>query len=1103
VVSEMKSFEILDTEMVIQASISFLGNVENVDNSVLSFNSIATNIKNELIKIATESESTKSSSLINLLSFRKTSNPEGRSKNELTSDYLKRYSSRLVNYESLKSKPIKRIHSLINQCIDFLLHYLINDGNVVIRTKELPLTDFISHDLLDSKLWTVFPEFQKFFILFRSPKTTTDFAYAIPEHWRASFDKHLSSDNYRNLGNIVNCWRKVALRTNASSFAELRTSSFLEYRRLVRFEASLPWGRLVPVLNELGAKIDFSLINGVTSSELSSVGILVTDNDDINQRIIDKTIFEPIRMTKLFDTAGLGKPTYSVTKKRTKSLYFGEGEWSISNSKLSNYIPHRLAERMPDSPWVKSELEYIESLQEEGTRKNARSALRDLNIYLFSYLSWFFDSHQDLPYPFPNCPSRFISAIYISTSEIVNQNLYGSGGIYPISFVRFFRIMNSGSNEHTLQAKIQRIRKYFDYCLVKYVDIDGYEIKNNPIDETVTKSIKARSYRNKSTKTILEIDYWLLFSEYMNSFSEKLLNMLEDKHVIPHQGPIMLDLSGTLKALDHEIELGMTLPLYLNRTKTSDGRIALAPQYALALNIMASSGLRLSNTMWLEDSVWDNDDIGKKSEYAEIVVSTDKVKDGAFTSVIKRQTYNLLKKFEGLRAELENTPKQAIHYRGSESSKWGELIPFLGVGLTNKNYDILVSGLLTQLLYDFEHQLGSKVSQLGSHVFLAPIKHKQTSTRTEETKAIMFDTAFDDYALHISGERGVYFTPIAPRTLVTPHSLRKTLDTHLGLILGAKFVGGIMTGQTEATVEYYMEATPERYERAMEIKDQISSEMPKFASVQNFLKNEDHVRKAYIEKGLEGLGGFRLAVTELNQDELPEQINPNDIAVNATHICIYGNNCPKVILDKLGKKDCGLCPIAVSTPSDLIAIAAQIRFHADNIQDLNNKIADLKISNSQRTALINQRIHECEQAASWHSRYEFIKTSSQDDDGFIVLDDGLDEVKRTIKSISNLSDGEELYARLLEVQSSPLLQSDHLKRAAHRFSRRILRQIEAGVYEIPDTNPLEISLALIQKVAGMHKISSDDVKRLLEESHPKHLQRLSNDFSKWLLEAPK
>ncbi|MDX1751099.1 MAG: hypothetical protein R3271_12340 [Methylophaga sp.] len=1099
----MSDFKILDTDLVIQASISFLDNVDNVDDSFPSFSSLAICIKNELLKLATEAEPSKSNKLSDLLSFRKTSNPEGRGKNDLTSNYLKGHASRLVNYESLKSKPIKRIHSLINQCIDLLLHFLINEGKVVMRSKELPLTDFVSHELISSKLWTVFPEFQKFFILFRSPKTTTEYAYAIPEQWRSTFNKHLSSGNYRNLGNIVNCWRKVALRTNASSFAELTTSTFLEYRRLVLYEASLPWGRLIPVLNELGAKIDFSLIEGYTSSELSSVGTLVIDEDGIAQRIEDKTGFEHIRMPELFYTAGLVKTTYMVTKKRTESLFYEEGEWSISDAELSKFIPHRLSETMGNSPWVMSELEYIESLQEEGTRKSARSALKDLNIYLFSYLSWFFDSHKDLPYPFPSCPSLFLSAIYISTSEVVNQSLYGNVGVYPIPFIRFFRVMNSGSNEQTLQGKMQRIRRYFDYCSVKYVGIDGYEIKNNPIDETVTRSIKARSYRNKSTKAILEIDYWLLFSEYLNLFSEKLLSMLEDRHDIPHQGPVRLELSGTIKALDYELELGRTLPLYLQRTNSSDGRLVLAPQYALALSIIASSGLRLSNTMWLEDVVWDNDHIDKKSEYAEIVVSTDKVKDGAFTSVVKRQTYNLLKRFESLKSELVNSPKKAVQYKRSENSKWGELVPFLGVGLNNNNYDTAVSGLLTQLLYDFEHQFGSKVSQLGSHVFLAPIKHKQTATRTHETKAILFDTGFDDYALHILGERGVYFTPIAPRTLVTPHSLRKTLDTHLGLILGTKFVGGIMTGQTEATVEYYMEATPERYERAMAIKGQISSEMPRIASVQSFLKNDDHVRKAFMEKGLEGLGGFRLAVKELNHDELPEQVNPNDIAVNATHICIYGNNCPKVILDKLGKKDCGLCPIAVSTPSDLIAIAAQIRFHADNIQDLNNQIADLKISNSQRTALVNQRVHECEQAASWHSRYEFIRASSQDDDGFIVLDDGLDEVKRTLKSISNLSDGEQLYARLLEVQSSPTLQSHSLKRAAHRFSRKILRQIEADDYEIPEINPLEISLALLQKVASMHKISSEDIKKLLEESHPMHLQRLSNDFNKWLLETPK
>ena len=124
-----------------------------------------------------------------------------------------------------------------------------------------------------------------------------------------------------------------------------------------------------------------------------------------------------------------------------------------------------------------------------------------------------------------------------------------------------------------------------------------------------------------------------------------------------------------------------------------------------------------------------------------------------------------------------------------------------------------------------------------------------------------------------------------------------------------------------------------------------------------------------------------------------------------------------------------------------------------------------------------------------------------DSDGFITLGDGIDQVRKTIKSIGSLSKGQALYSQLEQVKSIPSLQSDKLRRTASRLSRKILRGINADTYDIPDANPVEISLALISKVVNAHGIDSTQIPLLLEDIANNNNNRLSAELNTLLLES--
>jgi hypothetical protein len=1106
--NQMILLKINDTDSAIRKSIDFLSNKTCSDMEVMSYETAFNMIKNELFLISTKPEPERTTKLYNLLDFRQQIYRESDGKNNPSAKSISARIALIFDISKLKKKAAKPIYVLLAKSIDFLQHYLINESAITPMGSYLPHTNFLEKDLIETSTWKIFPEFQKFWLLLRSPTTANQYRNIMPLKWGELYDTHIGKYGYTNAGNSVNCWRKVALKTNTSQFAEIDDLVLKKYRDSTPNDAALPWSNLIPLLNEMGAKIDQSSISIVSTYDNQNTKNIKENVFDSLAYRLESSDFVRDSYPQLFETVGTKKAKHVITRKAQIQAIIEIDDWYITKSKLTNFTVSELATSHPNSPWIKSQLEYINSLQEHGTKKNTRNALRDLNIYLFSYLSHFFAKNDALPYRYPVSPSDFKAAIYIHTSDIVNQSLYGENDIYPESFIDFFKELNSDAAPESTQSKLHRIKRYFEYCSTHYTGIEGYEILSNPISSIIFSKVKARSYRNRSVKEVLEIEYWLLFSEYLISVADKLVQMVEHSIPVPYRGATSIPLSGKIKALDYEIELSDSLPMNLKRIKRegeikrirskSNSNFYLEIQSTLALCIMASSGLRSANVMWLDCENWDSID-ERPDGYSGIWVATDKAKTKGFDSLVRSETYKIMKRFESIRESLDNSTKNLIPYQNEETSKWGEIKPFLGTGTTNTAYEIQLSETLTQLLVDFEHQLFKNNLDLGTYTFYGPVYRniESRSSLFTHTKTGMFVTDSEMTALHLENEPARLFTAIELTTLVTPHSLRKTIDTHLSLILGANFVGGLLTGQTESTVNYYSEVTPARYEKIIAIRDKI--QLPKVMTVQDTAKCADDIKKSFSDFGLQGLSGFRLAVKSVDDSKIPV-VNINDIAINSTHICIYGNDCPKEILVLIGgKKKCGICPVAISTASDLIPISAQIRFHADNISDYTKQLSIKNINPNEKNALIKKRIEECDQAASWYARHEFIRRATTAPNGFITLEDGRDRVQRTIQAISGIDQGSALYCRLKEVDSFPSLQSERLKRTANRVSRKILNHLKQENFELPDIDPVGIAVGLIAKVANMHSFSSDHIKVLLDEAASPPNNLTNSPFEDWLI----
>lgn len=896
-----------------------------------------------------------------------------------------------------------------------------------------------------------------------------------PSQWKQAYKEHIDSfGSYSTKCNAISAYRRIVFSLGISDFSELNDSSVQQFRSIDMSGAARSYGRAVPFFRQLGSTALTSV--GVAASipnpnRFKTIGSSFESCDKYN-RLADSRYYvyqdsEQKRCSGLIDVVITVKRTTSNTK-----ISFGDYEF---NDKWASYSLENL--KGIESPWIKSQQEFIKTFPEASTRKNVVAALQKLNAYLFHYLKYFF-SNNDVPYHFPEKISDFKNAIYIAPSDIVTEHLYKSTSIqFPLSLIDWIKNIHEETSDAVTKGRAKIIASYFDFVSLKYRGIDGYEINENPMSNMDLKRIRGYGYK-RSNKKLMQLEYWKLFSEFLFCLSERVISDIEDGVTIPYAGRFSINVNKNIEFGESTIHISAIEDISLKRCRVAK-RSHVQPQMLLAFLIMAKSGLRMANVMNLDLQTYDQNvdslEPLDNNDFIELHVNTDKAKNYAYTSLLSVPVFKLLKRFEAIRDQIEGVPKTPIHYGGSEQSKWSSFIPLLAT--TERNY--WDAALLSELLHIFEIQTKNSGVDLGSELFFKPtfISPKAFS----ELRAAKQRTPIDRYCVHYTNGDAAYFTPLDIATHITPHSLRKTLDTYYSILIGDRATGQFFTGQTEATVGYYREATPEIVNQVAAHVKNIS--LPSVVPVKKISRDEEEIRNQIARDGLSGINGFTFSAIDSDIDVQFSATNPSEIAINQTHICIYGNNCPPDILNSLnGKKNCAVCPVAIGTPHDGVAIVAQIKYHVDNIADINQQLLDKDLNSAEITSLKLARADELNFACSWFVRHKFIVAEAEKHGIYHVLDDGGERVKTKLKYMMSSSESDEIYSRLMETKASPSLQSNKLKQLAARLSRKLVRVIEQGDIELPDVKPVELALQLIGKVADAHGIPQNKLDELVKEA---------------------
>lgn len=917
--------------------------------------------------------------------------------------------------------------------------------------------------------------------------------------WVSDYHQLIDGWAERRAQGISACWRRLFIFKGISTFDQITKEAYTSFREEDPSNSDRNYNEVAPLLIKYGARLKLDDVRYYTSpsrkmrhslasqqpktiKRMNGLSNLLKELADSSERLKTHHILSSKDARKLTGLSGIVVTT-SLWKKHSAII---DGYQAAAN--ISDFSTSSLLENNEANIWLLTQNSFLESsAYEASTRKNYKKHFGILNEYIFGYLKYFFETANKfrVPYRYPKTIADFHGAIYVKNDDILARSMFKASPSeidWPLTLPDFIKERCSGQSKNTIKSVIRNLQKYFEFIVISYQHIDECKLATNPLSKIYNYGIRGTAY-NTTQKTVMELEYWMLFKEYLYEVANSLVSMIENKQNVPREGDVTVDINKSITFDKFNLTIS-EVTFYNPKYNTSDRRMWAKPQHLLALLVMAHSGMRLASALWLDRRLYSsqyNDETAKDAhELVPLFVSTDKVKETEWISHISKRIMDLLIRYDAVRDLCNDLPMNPIPYQGEEGGKWPDIYPLLSGN--KKNNDISHTEILNGLVIDFERKLRENNIELKRHSLYKP-KYIST-TQHLKNKAHKRKTKADTYCIHYPGQGDAYFTPIELSTAITPHSLRATIDTWLPLLVGGEAVGGLLTGQTPATVSYYAKVNPERALKMAEHKNSIakSTGLDNLVTAFDVAKDEEAVVSAIRKSGIGGLNGFVFSIqtdrenVEINLD----RIDPSDISIHATHICIYGDECPDDILESIKEKNCALCPVAIGTVTDLPGIAAKIRYHAENIAQINEELSNNYLSKAESGSLKKRRLSELKQASSWFVRLNWIEKSATNKDDLITFSDGIGRVQEKVSKVDVSQGFEAVYARLKETRGTPSLQSEKLRIQADRISRKLTRVSGEDLSSVEKIGCVEKAAALIDKIASINGLTMDDVQLILE-----------------------
>lgn len=768
--------------------------------------------------------------------------------------------------------------------------------------------------------------------------------------------------------------------------------------------------------------------------------------------------------------------------------------------------------------WLEIENAYFEKIKRENY-KGPRSAIGYLNIYLFSYLPYWFSSHPEFTFAFPDSPDKLLGGVFVS--NLVLQEAQEK----PLTLVDFMSVVAAKREwvNGTHYAQLKQLEVFFGFIERFRDQLPGCAGFQQPLSEHDYPAT-ARSF-GTNKRPIPRRIFKLLISyiEALVALSDVLLTRLLSGEVpdsrmgaltSDHTTVIdcyrLQDLFGFVPVIFHQ---GKVIPLRyipnvlcIARKCIKGGRDLRIPHPHAMHQILVSlyTGLRHNHIQWLDAETFDSrvSSEARKQDYAELHVNTDKAKTAAWHSHVNFRVIEILRAQLAWR-QLIGEPgfSNKVFYNDNSDSKWGQFLPLFAHSASGKPHtDNLYAGVwvalisgVQSILADIGEPAMRLVRLLPSPVPLAD--HDQAQK------------------LYKYGSEQKRVCRLVLKSDITPHSARVSVVSHAISILPADLIGRYWTGQTEATVYHYVvpdegEINAEQQRQNLMLRQrgyEQGYEAMLAASPGRkgpFIKADDvNSRLAQslqtdVEATIAAYGCVSLNLngeTKTGLDVLKET-RALSAVFNKTEICPYGNQCPtEVVVALNGFRRCGPCQFAVRSIDHAPAITAKIRQVLEGLNEIETRLDSDDAENltpDEWDALAKNRDAMAEDLGAWEMSAEVLEVMRQRvEAGESTKTWHIQRpeiIERHLKRALFPTEATDyLLARLHESEAFPALESPQIRAKFDLLRRNLLANTgnirEALRMEQP-TNPAAECRGLIRSIATAHSLGIEDIRRIMEHS---------------------
>lgn len=769
--------------------------------------------------------------------------------------------------------------------------------------------------------------------------------------------------------------------------------------------------------------------------------------------------------------------------------------------------------------WIQVERAFFAKTRMESASQH-KGTIGHFNAYLFGYL---FDWRQTYPEAvdgeFPSSPSK------IKNSRHISRLMAPSSGPQPMTLIEFFEKLNNHHEwkPNTYYAKIKHLEQFFQFIEDHHSELPNCRGFKQPLGKLDFPRSQKLPGTNKGLLPRAVFGFVVGYIDALLGYMDNMLDIalarpagLTDlsverffrspKYVLAHFKDLEPDFgpAPSFEWKGKRIELE-DMPNFFDLTYLDARGVLGGTEKKLLprshvlrhLSTALQTGIRGNHIQWLDLDSFDQyaDD---NEPFTKLWVNTDKFKNSGWTPYVAQSVIQGLRRQKLWRdAIVEPGFANAIPYNGNEKSKWGKFLPLFSFAASGQPHsDQNYSDTWKEILYRVQIEMRRHGFECPDLVRLLPA-------------TIAFDEAGQRGKLvEVSADREV--VDLFPATLITPHSARVSIVSHLISALPAEFIGKHITGQTAAVVAYYTKLDPDYLHRHEQIQGQEADRLAHGKAFNDLMSGVDQEQfihadgpasklaeslKKHYGSAVSAFGCMSMANENDGQtglDLLADSIGRNAV-FNKTEICPHGNHCPSEIIKELkGRGRCGVCPRAVRSIDHLPAIAAKCRQMNEELMALDDHIeGHANLSESDKDVLENQRQMLAEELVGWMVALEVLDASrraalaNQSEAAWVAGKPAIIQLALQRVQVPT-EETQYVLARLSEAQAYPNLQTPELKAKFDMLRRQIaarMGHIKEAFDLAQPKNPGEACAGMLRTFVQANNLSFEEVAELLNTNN--------------------